>query len=56
MSIDPLLIRARELWEDLASAPVSFASDGGVRVVVSPESRLCPAGWVGVVRLGDRRS
>ncbi|MFF0745524.1 GNAT family N-acetyltransferase [Streptomyces sp. NPDC004111] len=53
MPEDPLMIRARELWENLASVPVSFASDGGVRVVVSPESRLCPAGWVGVVALGE---
>ncbi|MFJ7947113.1 GNAT family N-acetyltransferase [Streptomyces sp. NPDC096354] len=52
MSIDPLLVRARGLWEDVASAPISFASDGGVRVVVSPESGMCPAGWVGVVTLG----
>ncbi|WP_328884882.1 GNAT family N-acetyltransferase [Streptomyces sp. NBC_00316] len=52
MPIDPLLVRARGLWEDLASVPVSFAPDGGVRVVVSPESGLCPAGWVGVVMLG----
>lgn len=52
MSIDPLLVRARRLWEDLASVPVSFTPDGGVRVVVSPESGMCPAGWVGVVTLG----
>lgn len=53
MSIDPLLARARGLWEELASVPVSFASTGGVRVVVSPESRMCPSGWVGVVVLGN---
>lgn len=53
MSMDPLLGRARGLWEDLASAPVSFAAKGGVSVVVSPESRMCPAGWVGVVSLGE---
>jgi hypothetical protein len=52
MSIDPLLVRARGLWEDLASVPVSFAPIGGVSVVVSPESGMCPAGWVGVVALG----
>jgi hypothetical protein len=37
--------------------PVPFAPTGGVDVVVSPESGLCPAGrpagWVGVVALGD---
>jgi GNAT superfamily N-acetyltransferase len=52
MSIDPLLVRARGLWEDLASVPVSFAPIGGVSVVVSPESGMCPTGWVGVVALG----
>jgi RimJ/RimL family protein N-acetyltransferase len=51
--MDPLLARARALWEGLAAAPVSFASSGGVSVVASPESSLCPAGWVGVVSLGD---
>jgi GNAT superfamily N-acetyltransferase len=51
MPIDPLLVRARELWEDLASVPVSFAPTGGVSVAVSPQSGLCPAGWVGVVTL-----
>ncbi|MFE2140986.1 GNAT family N-acetyltransferase [Streptomyces sp. NPDC059456] len=52
MSIDPLLVRARGLWEDLARVPVSFAPPGGANVVVSPESGLCPAGWAGVVVLG----
>ncbi|MGW1024748.1 GNAT family N-acetyltransferase [Streptomyces sp. NPDC002577] len=51
-SLDPLLARARGLREDLASVPVSFAPKGGVNVVVSPESRLCPAGWIGVVSMG----
>ncbi|MFE9566276.1 GNAT family N-acetyltransferase [Streptomyces sp. NPDC006487] len=52
MSMDPLVMRAREVWEDLARVPVSFAPPGGVEVVVSPRSGLCPAGWVGVVALG----
>lgn len=52
MSIDPLLGRARGLWEYLAGVPVSFARPGGVTVVVSRRSGLCPAGWVGVVSLG----
>ncbi|MET8632494.1 GNAT family N-acetyltransferase [Streptomyces sp. NPDC004680] len=52
MPIDPLPARARGLWEGLAAAPVSFASGGGVSVVASPTSSLCPAGWVGVVSLG----
>lgn len=52
MPIDPLLARARAVWEGLAAAPVSFASGAGISVVASPESSLCPAGWVGVVSLG----
>lgn len=45
MSIDALVVRARELWEDLAQVPVSFAPPGGVNVVVSPV-RAVP-GWLG---------
>ncbi|WP_329576056.1 GNAT family N-acetyltransferase [Kitasatospora sp. NBC_01250] len=52
MSMDPLVVRARGLWEELASVPVSFGSAGGVSVGVSPTSRICPAGWVGVVSVG----
>jgi len=52
MSIDPLLARARQLWEHLAGVPVSFPSPGGADVVVSPESGMCPPGWVGAVALG----
>ncbi|MFI5866638.1 GNAT family N-acetyltransferase [Streptomyces sp. NPDC051546] len=49
----PLVVRAREVWEELAGVPVAFAPPpGGVRVVVSPRSGLCPAGWVGAVALG----
>ncbi|MFF4652213.1 GNAT family N-acetyltransferase [Streptomyces sp. NPDC001380] len=50
MSTDPLPVRARALWEGLASVP--FPGTGGVRVAVSPRSQLCPPGWVGVVSLG----
>ncbi|MFG3343952.1 GNAT family N-acetyltransferase [Streptomyces sp. NPDC048018] len=53
MSVDPLLIRARGLWEMLAAAPVSFAPSGGVTVVASPASGLCPPSWAGMVVLGD---
>ncbi|MFF8715032.1 GNAT family N-acetyltransferase [Streptomyces sp. NPDC015184] len=52
MSKDALLLRARGLWENLAGVPVSFAPMGGVNVVISPSSGLCPAGWAGVVALG----
>lgn len=53
MTIDPVLTRARGLWEELARVPVSFAPAGGVTVVVSPESWTCPRGWVGVVALDN---
>ncbi|MEV6399442.1 GNAT family N-acetyltransferase [Streptomyces sp. NPDC051907] len=53
MAADPLLVRARGLWETLAAAPVSFAPSGGLTVVVSPESALCPPSWAGIVTLGD---
>ncbi|ROQ81765.1 hypothetical protein EES39_13715 [Streptomyces sp. ADI92-24] len=52
MPIDPLLLGARGLWEELARVPVAFAPAGGVTVVVSQDSGLCPAGWVGAVALG----
>jgi hypothetical protein len=42
-----LLAGARRLWDELAGlAPQPWT---GTRVVVAPSSRLCPAGWVGVV-------
>ncbi|MFE2327960.1 GNAT family N-acetyltransferase [Streptomyces sp. NPDC059385] len=52
MPMDSVMGRARALWEGLAQVPVSFAPPGGVDVVVSPRSGLCPDGWVGVVALG----
>ena len=52
MPIDPVLAHACRLWEELARVPVSFDPAGGVAVVVSPESWMCPPGWVGVVLLG----
>jgi hypothetical protein len=51
MTTDPLLTRARELWLELASVPVSFPPTGGLRVVPAPASGRCPPGWVGVVAL-----
>ncbi|AXK36118.1 GNAT family N-acetyltransferase [Streptomyces armeniacus] len=53
MNDDPLMTRARGLWEQLAAVPVSFPPDGGAVFAASPDSRLCPPGWAGVVRLGD---
>ncbi|MFI2211214.1 GNAT family N-acetyltransferase [Streptomyces sp. NPDC020141] len=52
MSTNPLLAPARALWEGIAGTPVAFPPSGRVRVVVSPESGICPAGWVGAVALG----
>lgn len=51
MAVDPLLARARGLWELLAAAPVSFAPSGGLSVVTAPGSRLCPPSWSGLVEL-----
>ncbi|WP_327707766.1 GNAT family N-acetyltransferase [Streptomyces sp. NBC_00464] len=53
MNTDPLMARARLLWESLAGVPVSFASAGGPTVVTAPASALAPPGWVGTVLLGD---
>jgi len=39
--------RARELWVQVAGSGARFAFD--VSVTVAPESRLCPAGWAGIV-------
>jgi GNAT superfamily N-acetyltransferase len=52
MPMDPLLARARGLWEDLAGVPVSFPPRGAVDVAVSQASGMCPVGWVGAVALG----
>ncbi|MEU8328608.1 GNAT family N-acetyltransferase [Micromonospora sp. NPDC048839] len=49
---DRLLGRARRLWVGLAGVPVVF-KDWAVDVTVSPGSLLCPAGWVGIVGLGN---
>ncbi|NRQ39728.1 GNAT family N-acetyltransferase [Nonomuraea sp. NN258] len=46
------LDRARDLWAGLTrAAPVTFPPRGRARVVVSPESSLCPPGWTGIVML-----
>ncbi|GIG66733.1 GNAT family N-acetyltransferase [Phytomonospora endophytica] len=49
---DPLITGARELWTELAGAPVRFTA-GRVNVAVSPDSLLCPPGWAGLVTIGD---
>ncbi|MEY9931919.1 RimJ/RimL family protein N-acetyltransferase [Catenulispora sp. GP43] len=52
MADEQLLTAARQLWTDIAAAPVAFP-DRGVSVVASPRSGICPAGWIGLVLLGD---
>lgn len=42
--------RARAMWEELAGG--RFPQRGGVRVVETTTSRLCPLGWAGIVTLG----
>ena len=46
---DDLMERARRLWEQLAGS--RFPDPGTVRVVENPASRICPAGWAGIVQL-----
>lgn len=53
MPSDLLLDRAREMWAELAGAPVRFSSLDRVNMVVSPHSLLCPPSWTGIVVLGD---
>ncbi|RMI37902.1 GNAT family N-acetyltransferase [Streptomyces triticirhizae] len=52
MPIDLLLSEARARWTSWARVPVSFPPAEALNVAVSPESGLCPPGWVGVVTLG----
>jgi hypothetical protein len=53
MSGGPLLARVRDLWVGLTGVAISFPARPGVAVAVSPVSRLCPPGWVGIVRIGE---
>ncbi len=46
-----MIDRARHVWRELAGVPVDFGT-GGAEVAAAPRSRLCPAGWAGVVVLG----
>ena len=43
------VVRARALWEELAGG--RFPERGGVRVLETTTSRLCPPGWAGIVML-----
>nr|WP_198602438.1 GNAT family N-acetyltransferase [Streptomyces sp. DH-12] len=49
-TLDPLVERARALWQDLAGAPVEFGRSAA-GVVVSPASTQCPPSWCGIVVL-----
>ncbi|MFD7912850.1 hypothetical protein ACFV30_19360 [Streptomyces sp. NPDC059752] len=53
MADELLLMRARELWAELAGVPVEFGPSGGAKVVVAPGSLWCPPSWTGIVRIGD---
>jgi GNAT acetyltransferase len=46
-----LTAKSRALWESLAEAPTEFGPV--LQVAVSPNSRLCPPGWVGIVVIAD---
>jgi hypothetical protein len=50
MAMTTLTVRARALWESLAGTAVAFAP--AIAVAVSPGSRLCPSGWIGIVVIG----
>lgn len=44
-----LIVAVRDLWAQLAEAPGAFGD--GATVVVSPGSRTCPPGYVGIVNI-----
>jgi hypothetical protein len=46
-----LTAKSRAMWESLAGAPAGFGPV--LHVAVSPESRLCPPGWAGIVVIAD---
>jgi RimJ/RimL family protein N-acetyltransferase len=41
------------MWRSLAGAPSAFTVPETTTVRINPDSRICPVGWVGFVRLGD---
>ena len=52
MPSSQLLADAKALWTVVASASVAFP-DQGISIVTSPQSRMCPQGWAGLVLLAD---
>ncbi|GAB4052490.1 hypothetical protein GCM10028775_34000 [Catellatospora paridis] len=47
-----MIVRAQQVWLELAGVPVTFPAEG-TQVVVSERSLLCPPGWSGIVTLGN---
>ena len=45
------LTGAHRLWLRAATASAPFPFPGETRIVVAPDSRLCPSGWIGIVHL-----
>jgi GNAT superfamily N-acetyltransferase len=50
--MEDLLDRSRSAWAGLAGLDAGFTS-GRMTLGVSPDSAICPAGWTGIVVLGD---
>jgi RimJ/RimL family protein N-acetyltransferase len=48
-----LIDRVRQLWASLAGVEVGSFSVSVPRAVVSPDSKICPPGWVGIVAIDD---
>jgi hypothetical protein len=44
-----LVNRIQRTWAALAQVPIDAFLPSAIRVEVSPHSRICPTGWVGVV-------
>jgi hypothetical protein len=49
----PLIARVRQVWAALAGVPVRSFSVSVPRAVASPDSKICPPGWVGIVAITD---
>ncbi|MFC6023385.1 GNAT family N-acetyltransferase [Plantactinospora solaniradicis] len=52
MTDEALLARAQRVWAALSGTPVTFTTSA-IEVAVSPQSLLCPSGWVGIVVMGN---
>ncbi|WP_432573590.1 GNAT family N-acetyltransferase [Kineococcus sp. SYSU DK005] len=47
--LTPHVDAVRRAWEHLAGSSSQFSAASNPRVVVAPDSRLCPPGWCGLV-------